>query len=119
MNRYLYLYFGGSEPTSPEEIETTMDAWMAYFDTLGDKVIDGGAPLAERTVIGGDAASQANGYSVVIAADLDEARALTEGHPHLASGGSIEILECVDMEMDGDEEEDDEDEEEVLHEDAL
>ncbi|ESQ75962.1 hypothetical protein [Asticcacaulis sp. AC402] len=117
MNRYLFLYFGGSEPTAPEEIEATMDAWTAYFDKLGDKIIDGGAPLADRTSVGGSVMSQATGYSIIIAADLDEARTLSDGHPHLITGGTIEILECVDMDMGGEEdEEDDEDEDEMVRE---
>ena len=109
MNKYLFLYFGGSEPTSPEDGKAVMDAWLAYFDKLGDKIADVGAPLGPKISVGGTQMSEASGYSVVFADSLEAAEALCENHPHLASGGSIEILECLPMDMDMDDEDEDED----------
>jgi hypothetical protein len=99
MAKFLYLYFGGSPPKSPDEGKKVMDAWMAWFGKVGDKIADGGAPLGPRKSIGGSAASSATGYSIVNAANLDEAVALTKGHPHLASGGSIEVCEAMPIPM--------------------
>jgi hypothetical protein len=72
---------------------------MVWFGKVGEKIADGGAPLGPRKSIGGNAASAATGYSVINAANLDEAVALTKGHPHLASGGSIEVCEAVPVGM--------------------
>jgi hypothetical protein len=99
MAKFLYLYFGGSPPKSPEEGKKVMDAWMAWFGKVGDKVADGGAPLGSRKSVGGNASAGATGYSIVSAANIDEAVALTKGHPHLASGGSIEVCETIPVGM--------------------
>jgi hypothetical protein len=72
---------------------------MAWFGKVGDKIADVGAPLGPRKSIGGGAASAAPGYSIVNAANLDEAIALTKGHPHLAGGGSIEVCETMPIPM--------------------
>jgi hypothetical protein len=97
--KFLYLYFGGSPPKSPEDGKKVMEAWMAWFGKVGDKMVDGGAPLGPRKSVGGGNASAATGYSIINAASLDEAVALTKGHPHLASGGSIEVCEAMPIPM--------------------
>lgn len=96
MKNFLYLYIGGQRPENMNkaEIEKVMNAWMAYFGKLGDKVVNAGAPLGERESVGGGAASKATGYSIVKAADLKSAVAMTKGHPHLAGGGTIEVFEA-------------------------
>lgn len=97
MAKFLYLYFGGKPPKNPEEGKKVMQAWTAWFGQVGSKIVDGGAPLGPRKSIGGSAASSATGYSIVDAGSLDEAIALTKGHPLLARGGSIEVCEAMPM----------------------
>lgn len=99
MAKFLYLYFGGSPPKSPEEGKKVMDAWMAWFGKVGSKMVDGGAPLGPRKTIGKSSPSGATGYSIIDAASLDEAVKLTDGHPHLASGGTIEVCETMPVPM--------------------
>lgn len=116
MTKYLYLYYGGEAPTSPEDGKRVMDEWMAYFGRLGDKIVDGGAPTGPQSSLAGAPESGVTGYSIIEADSLEDAIALTEGHPHLASGGSIEVLETLPMgaagDMDDEDEDEDEDEEE-------
>jgi hypothetical protein len=95
MAKFLYLYHGGGPPASPADGEKVMQAWMAYFGRMGEKIVDGGAPLAPSRAVGGAPASGCTGYSLIEAASLDEAAKYTEGHPHLMSGGSIEICEAL------------------------
>jgi hypothetical protein len=95
MPKFLYLYHGGGPPASAEEGQKVMQAWMAYFGKMGNKIVDGGAPLAPSRSVAGAPASKATGYSVIQADSLDEAEKLTDGHPHLMSGGSIEICEAL------------------------
>ena len=96
MAKFIYLYSGGSMvPSSPEEGKKSMDAWMAYFGRLGDKIVEMGAPIGQRKSIGGAGQSSINGYTIISAAGLDEAVDLTKGHPHLEGGGSIEVAELV------------------------
>ena len=91
--KFLYLYYGGNPPKSPEEGQKIMQAWMAYFAKLGDKIVEGGAPLGPHKSVGGAAGSKPSGFSIVMAASLDEAVKLTEGHPHLMAGGTVEVCE--------------------------
>ena len=96
MAKFVYLYFGGrSGPTSPEIGKKTMEAWMAYFGKLGSRLVDGGAPFGAKKAVGGSAASGCVGYTIVTADSLDQAVALTAGHPHLEFGGQIEVCEAV------------------------
>ena len=96
MAKFIYLYSGGQmAPSSPEEGKKLMDAWMAYFGKLGDKILDMGAPLGKRKSVGGIGQSKINGFTIVAAESLEEAVALTKGHPHLATGGSVEVAELA------------------------
>jgi hypothetical protein len=76
-----------------------MQAWMAYFGKLGDKIVDGGAPLGPHKSVGGGATLKPSGYSVINAASLDDAVKLTDGHPHLMAGGTIEVCETQPIPM--------------------
>jgi len=97
-NKYLYLYTGGNPPKSPAEGKAMMDDWMAWFGKVGPAVVDGGAPFAPGPkTIGGASPSHASGYTIISAESLDGAVALTDGHPHVAHGGGIEVFEIAPM----------------------
>ena len=93
MANFLLLYTGGNPPASQAEGEKVMAAWMAYFGRMGDRIVDGGAPLGDRQSIDGAPASGASGYSIIKADSLADAVAGVEGHPHMASGGKVEVIE--------------------------
>ncbi|MGE0046860.1 MAG: hypothetical protein AB7J28_08380 [Hyphomonadaceae bacterium] len=95
MKKFVYLYAGGSAPENAEDGKAVMDAWMAYFAKMGDRIVDGGAPLGDRRSVGAAPKSASTGYSIVMANTLEEAVALTDGHPHLRFGGAIEVCETV------------------------
>jgi hypothetical protein len=97
--KFLYLYFGGNPPKSAEEGQKVMQDWMAYFGKMGDKIVDGGAPLGPHKAVGGTVSAKPSGYSIINAASLEEAVKFTEGHPHLMSGGSIEVCETQPIPM--------------------
>ncbi len=99
MAKYVFLYLGGTPPSNPEEGKKVMDAWMAWFGRVGSQIVDGGAPFGPRKTIGGSASSGAGGYSIMSADSLDAAVHLTDAHPHLMSGGSIEICEIAPIPM--------------------
>ena len=96
-NKCLYLYLGGGAPPKSEaEGKAMMAAWMGYFGKLGKAVVEAGAPFAPNSkILGKGKASHATGYSIVAADSLDKAIAMTEGHPHLSHGGSVEVFELA------------------------
>src|ERR1039457_1266805 len=80
-----------------------MQAWGAWFGTLGDSVADMGNPFGNSaTVSSGGVAdggkSGAGGYSIVSAGSLSDATAKAKGCPVLAGGGSVEVYEAIPME---------------------
>jgi hypothetical protein len=104
MAKYLFVYHGGSHPTSPADAKSVMDAWGAWFGTLGAAVIDGGNPVskprtvkADGSVSEGGGANPASGYSLIEASSAEDAVAKAKGCPILKAGGSVEVAQAMDM----------------------
>ncbi len=102
MAKFVYVYIGGQMAETPEAQEQAMQAWGAWFGTLGDSVADMGNPFGNSATVspGGVAdggKSGAAGYSIVSAGSLSDATAKAKGCPVLASGGSVEIYEAIPM----------------------
>lgn len=75
---------------------------MAWAAKCGDKLVDMGSPLANGVAINPDGSSkestkEALGYSILSAENMEEAKSLMEGHPHLSWNASctIEVHECM------------------------
>jgi YCII-related domain len=109
MANYILLYRGPATPIedmTPEQNDAQMAAWNAWMAKVGDALTDLGKPFGARSAVDGEGAtgpgSDLNGYTLVTADSLDAARALCDGHPFLADGGSqfcVEIYELVDIPM--------------------
>lgn len=102
MATYLLAYFGGDQPQSEDEGQAVMNAWIAWFTTLGQAVVDPGNPIGASAGLSsdgsiGEAASGLNGYSVISADSLDAAVALAKGCPHLSAHGRVEVFETHDV----------------------
>jgi S1-C subfamily serine protease len=102
MAKFLYLFSGGQLPETPEAQEASMQAWTAWFGTIGDSVVDMGNPFgASSTVTSGGpsdgATSKLGGYSIINAETLAEATKKADGCPVLQSGGSVEVYEALLM----------------------
>jgi hypothetical protein len=104
MAKYLFVYHGGGVASNPDDVKKAMDAWGAWFGSLGAAVIDGGNPVgASHTVkpdgslVAGGGSNPASGYSLIEASSLEDAHAKAKRCPLLASGGSIEIAPAMDM----------------------
>ena len=104
MAKYLFVYHGAKAPTNPADIKKTMDAWGAWFGSMGAAVIDGGNPVgqsstvkADGSLVTGGGANPASGYSLIEASSLQDAHAKAKGCPLLKAGGTIEIAQAMDM----------------------
>jgi len=105
MAKYLFVYHGGGDnPSSEAEVAEIMDAWGAWFGSMGSAVVDGGNPVGKSSTVNPDGSiaenggsNPASGYSLIEASDLDDAIAKAKGCPILAAGGSIELAEAIDM----------------------
>jgi hypothetical protein len=71
-------------------------AWNAWFDRLGDHLVDRGNPVFTPTTLGGAAgATRLGGYTLIDAEDLDAAVKLAGDCPVLTHGGGVEVGELT------------------------
>lgn len=110
MKKFVVIYHAPAEAmaematATPEQKAEGMKPWLAWKDSVGDKLVDFGAPLmtGQRLLPDGTtetSTKEVTGYSILQAADMDEAKSLLANHPHLAwtGGCDIEVHECIDM----------------------
>ncbi len=103
MAKFVFSYHGGGEPSTDEEREKVMAAWMGWFGGLGDAVADPGNPFGPPKTVNSDgsvtdgAPNPTTGYTVVNAADIDAAVNMAKGCPILDDGGSVEVAEAFPM----------------------
>lgn len=96
MKKFIFLYYGYEQPTS-----ALMEAWMSWFASLGDRIIDSGNPFGTGREVTRSGVrdlsidtSPITGYSIVSAADFEEAEKLLVGLPFV---DSVRIYEALPM----------------------
>lgn len=104
MPKFVFAYHGGNKPSTPEETKRVMDAWGAWFGSMGASVVDGGNPVGKSSTVNpdgslasGGGANPISGYSLIEAKDLKDAHNKAKGCPILKAGGTIEIAQAIDM----------------------
>jgi hypothetical protein len=103
MANYLLAYKGGGMAQTDAEREAAMAAWGNWFGSMGDAVVEIGNPLGPSATVsngggvGDGAPSGLTGYSVLSADSLAAASELAKGCPVLASGGSVEVYEALNV----------------------
>jgi len=108
MKKFIVLYHAPADAmnqtanTSPEEQAKGMELWMDWAKKCGDKLVDLGAPLSNGQQLTPDGKSKSSnknvaGYSILQAENMDEAKTLLKGHPHLGWNAecSIEVYETM------------------------
>ncbi|MDQ4503810.1 hypothetical protein [Sinomonas sp. ASV322] len=98
--RFLITYHGMPYPQE-EIISASRAALRSWADkSLGAALVDFGAPL----LLGGQLARgepvdavDIDGYSIIEARSLSDARAVLADHPYIALGGTIQINECLEL----------------------
>ena len=104
MGKYVLIYSGGGGmPETQEEQEQLMAAWGGWFESMGDAVLDGGNPFGPSQSVAPDGSTADNsalgatGYSVIQADSLEKATAHAQGCPVLTGGGTVDVMEAIDM----------------------
>ncbi len=109
----LLLYRGGAPSASPDQMQKTMEKWIAWMKELGANghLKDRGNPLErsgkvvkghEKSVTDGPYAESKDvvgGYTLIEARDLDQAVELSKGCPIFEFGGSVEVRPVMKMSM--------------------
>ena len=103
MGKFVLAYTGGGMAGTPEEQQKAMEAWGAWFGTLGDTIVDMGNPFGPTCSIASDGAvsdggkAGLTGYTVIEADGLTDAANKAKGCPVLSSGGGVEVYEAIPM----------------------
>jgi hypothetical protein len=107
MPKYVLTFHGEMNmedmPTDPEAMEAMAAQWGAWYGTMGEALVDGGAPFSMSTAIdangGTDSPAQLTGYTIIDAADMAAATTMAQGCPVIANGHTVQISESIDMGM--------------------
>jgi hypothetical protein len=104
MPTYLVTYHGGgAPPPTPEGQQQAMAAFGQWLASVGNAIVDPGAPLAASKSVSssgsgdGPTSGPIAGYTLLRAADLDAAVQLVTNHPFVARGGTLQVSEAVDL----------------------
>ena len=98
MANYVLVYSGGIPETEAEQ-NAVMAAWGAWYEGLGQAVVDSGNPFGPSTSVASDgtisqgAPSALTGYTVIAADSLDAATEQAKSCPVLDSGGRVDVYE--------------------------
>jgi hypothetical protein len=113
MSEFTYLFRGREVNASAEQMQKTMEKWVAWFRDLGAKghIKDPGHPLEhsgkvvsgkKKVVTDGpfaEAKDVVGGYIIVEARDLAHAAELAQDCPILQVGGSVEVRPVQKLSM--------------------
>ena len=113
MSEFTFLFRGRDTSASPEQMQKTMEKWVAWMKDLGSKghIKDQGHPLEhtgkvvrgkQKIVNDGpyaEAKDVVGGYMVIEAKDLAHAAEISKGCPILEVGGSVEVRPIQKLDM--------------------
>jgi hypothetical protein len=89
MSTFVFIY------RAPKDYMPSEDAiaqWNAWFERMGDSVVDRGNRVVDASTLGHGAPDTVlGGYSLVSAHDLEAAIALAKGCPILERSGGVEV----------------------------
>ena len=111
MKKFLVVYHAPADAMAqmanipPEQQAKGMEAWMQWMQKVGDRLVDGGAPLMNGQQLNVDGSStgsskQVSGYSILQAENMEDAKSLLKGHPHLNGWNqncTIEVHETMKL----------------------
>ncbi len=106
MPKFVLAYHGSPKLASKEDGNTHMAAWKNWMQSLGDAVVDPGVPvgpsktiLSDGTIANDGGPNPLVGFTVLLAATIEDAIKMAKPCPHVTAGGSIEVAPVLDMEM--------------------
>ena len=110
MKKFIVIYHAPAEAfaamgeMTEAQKQEGMKPWLAWMEKCGDNLVDGGSPLMGGQHIAADGNASAStrevaGYSILQANDMEAAKALLDGHPHLQwhERAAIEVHECMPL----------------------
>ncbi len=104
MPKFVLAYHGGGMADTEQEQAEVMAAWGTWMEGLGSALKDPGNPTgatktieSDGSVTDGGGPNPVTGYSIVEADSIDHAVSLAKDNPIFDSGGSVEVIEAIEM----------------------
>jgi hypothetical protein len=110
MEKFMLIFHGGHQPSSPADMQTHMGKWMAWIDKLrsedryvsGEPLVPGGKLISgsSKTVTDGpytEGKEVVGGFFIINAKDMDEAVELSKDSPDYEFGGSVQVRQVMKM----------------------
>ena len=100
MNKYLITYHNSAMPDDPKVLEQAKMAFGNWLQQAGKSVIDPGAPVHMVTQVTSGSPSPAvevGGYSIIEAADENEAAKILKTHPFVLRGGTLQVNKIISI----------------------
>ena len=102
MSEFLYVFRGGLETGSPEQMQQHMQKWLAWSKQLtekglfksGEPLEKGGKVVSKKDVTDGpfaEAKDVIGGFMLIEAKDMAHAIETSRGCPILEVGGTVEV----------------------------
>jgi len=103
MPRYIIVYLGGDQPSSPEEGQQHFARYMEWLSSLGESAVSPANPLKDTNTLNPDGSvttggkSTMSGYTIIETDSIEAALSMAKTCPFLDIGGSLEVSELVEM----------------------
>lgn len=101
MAKFLVTYHGGGQPPAdPAARDQMMAAFGVWAASVGDSMVDPGAPLGPARAVTGegvqdDPSHAVEGYTLLSADSLADAVELVRSHPFVSRGGTLRVSQAV------------------------
>ncbi len=102
MTKFVFVYLGGTQPSSPEEAEKHFSKYMEWLSSLGDAVAIPTIPFKDTNTVSPDGttseggSSAMSGFSIINAESMEAALMIAQSCPFLEIGGSLEVSEMME-----------------------
>ena len=101
MPKFVLTFEGGRQPSTPEEGQKDMAAYMAWMMNLGDSVVMPQTPFKTSKMVSKDGVSDPSGlplmgFLMIEAEDMAAAITITQACPFLEMG-DMRVAETMDM----------------------
>jgi hypothetical protein len=103
MSKYLIVYLGGGQPSSPEEGKQQFSRYMDWLSSLGDSAVSPANPVRNTSTVHPDGTVTAggktgmSGFTIIEADSMEAALTIAKRCPFLDIGGSLEVSELMQM----------------------
>lgn len=112
MEKFMLIFHGGlNGDASPEDMQASMDQWMAWVEKLnkegkyvsGEPLLPGGKLVSSATAVTDGPYTEGKevigGYFVINADNMEAAVEESKNCPDLAHGGQVQVRQVMKMDM--------------------